>query len=133
MLAGQHRTVATNTFRENLIAEHEEVPEWCKYVNVRLTKDNLSVDRLQDIAGRLQAQSAAVIQVSMFDTFSFLHREVQARRRDRLPIDQSNILRKVYRKTGKSLVLDGPPVCCLLLDAFSADCCQMHASFYTVG
>ena len=85
-----------------------------KYVNVRLTKDNLSVDKLQDIAGRLQAQSAAVIQVSMFDTFSFLHREVQARRRDRLPIDQSNLLRNVYRKTGKSLVLDGNPVCKIL-------------------
>ena len=69
---------------------------------------------LQRLSGRFQAKGGANISLSFCDTMSMFWRDLQDYRQkypDSPEPAVAELLREVYIKSGKSLMVDGPVVC----------------------
>ena len=113
VLAGQHRLEATRLHRDILEAKGQELPEWTLKARCQVTKENMTKEELQKLAGRLQAASKAVIPPTFETTMKLFLADAQAFKRanPNKDINFAEVLRGTYLKSGKSLLIDGDPVC----------------------
>ena len=113
MLSGQHRLEATKLHREKLEGMGQELPEWTLKARCQVTRDNMSKEELQKLSGRLQAASKAVIPLTFETTMKRFLDDAQAFKRanPNKEINFAELLRVTYLKSGKSLLVDGEPVC----------------------
>ena len=105
-MAGQHRFEAAKRWRARCSAKGVPVPEWAITFPCEILGSGLSVDELEEIAGRLQAQATIVKKMSPTDTLDFFYRLLQ-----RHPDwSRSTLLAATYKRTGKTAA-DGTMVC----------------------
>ena len=119
VLSGQHRLQATLEFRAKLESAGEPIPEWCKVARCHCTVEGLSKDQLQLLAGRLQAQSSAIIPLSFETTMRRCLDEIKEYRDKHSVVEPpyTDVLRTTFLKTGKSIINDGKPVCIFHCDS----------------
>ena len=117
VLDGQHKYAAASEMRSEWMRANRELPTWCTTFRCRVVRPDLTVDTLQAIAGRMQAQASAVEAMSYSETMQlFLNMwraEVQSTP-NKVP-SRSEVLRRVYIKSGKSIMVDGAEVPCLAM------------------
>ena len=87
------------------------MPPWAVTFQCDILSDNLSVDELEEVAGRLQAQAATVKAMTTVETLDYFYR-LQQRHPD---WNKNQLLQATYKRTGKT-VADGTVACyCLRL------------------
>ena len=87
-------------------AKRHTIPAWAQTFPCDVLRADLSVDELEEIAGRLQAQASTVRAMSPTESLEFFYRLLQ-RHPDR---SKFQLLQDTYVRTGKT-VADGTMVC----------------------
>ena len=76
-----------------------------------------SLETLETIAGRMQAQSSNVGSMTFAETMAYMHEKVRTME-DMAGLTRNALLHQVYEKTGKTVAVDGTAVCgeqCMLM------------------
>jgi hypothetical protein len=129
VVSGQHRLEATRKYRQWLEMQRKQLPQWCREARCQLTREGLDVQDLQRLAGRLQAKSGAVISLSLSETMAVFLKDLAEFRQQNAsePSSTADLMRGVYLKTGKSLLVDGPVVCTVLCQPPTSRIAMCHA------
>jgi hypothetical protein len=120
VIDGQHAFAASQEMRPELQKQNKPAPEWTTGFRCHILQDDLPLDTLQDIAGRQQARASAVHAITYHQTMQMdlqMHRAAVASHRNP---SRHELLEEVYRRSGKTVMVDGYPVCTPALAA----CCR---------
>ena len=113
VVAGQHSFLASNRIRQQCIADSKAVPRWTTTFRCYIVKPEATVDDIEMLSGRVQAQTANTAQWRFSETLAkFLQlyqKEIQHTEPSK--VSRSKDLIDTYGKTGKNTKDDGSPVC----------------------
>ena len=86
-------------------------PDWTTTFRCYILQDDLPLDTLQDIAGRQQSRAQAVHALTYHQTMQMYLQLFRAAQTAGRNPSRHELLEEVYRRTGKTVLVDGQPVC----------------------
>ena len=101
--------------RVELEAAGKEVPGFCLVYRCSVLKEGLTPVDVKETAGRYQSRSQAVHPMTFSDTFELLLMEARERQdEDGTYPKRKDLLQSIYLMSGKTPLIDGDRVCCLV-------------------